>query len=1112
MYHVFFFHSKGGHTMLQRHLCVRLLPIVLVFVGAAWGGVDFPDPVGGWTYVYTGDDDTAGPSGNFDSLDGTWDHDNGSDAWDGTAIGQGSPGGAIALTEGDVAFLRLQDTGDPRDFAMPDPSNRKIFFGHSVTNDIGDVADTWLDDGLTFSFRARVAKTPPLDEVHPDGGGATRPWPADGDGYVTHDGGKGNFGVRQPDGDMLISFALALDSDDDEISSDGLVMPKLNGTSPTSDVDLQDDDDGEINILEVADMTVWHEFWIVIQADASGTGTHAVTIYVDGELTPHEFIVTAGGGNDYDDAYVAMEVGATPQSGAIDIDFFAYKEGIVLPRGALENAYSPSPANGATEVPDTTSLSWLPGDNAATHDLYFGERFEDVNTGAAFIDNRSTTTYTPAELELGTTYYWRVDEQNNDGTVSRGAVWSFTVADFIWVDGFESYTDDIDAGEAIFQTWVDGVENGTGAYVGYELAGNGTFGETTIVHGGKQSMPLSYDNALAPHISEGQAETANLLSGPDWTRKDVKALSLWYRGNPPSFGSFVEAPTGTFTVTGGGTGVGGDADEFHFASREATGGVTVIARVTELTATDPAAMAGVMVRDSLDPDAPTAAVVVTAASGVMYLLRNNSGADMTTVAQEATLTVPVWVRVDVTSGGLTRAFHSSDGSNWTQIGGAQVIGVIGTRYAGLAVASADPGAAATAKFTNVTFPNSSVAPNWAHQDIGISNNAAEPMYVVLTDGNGASGVVVNDDPNAATTIEWTRWSMALQEFADQGVNLAGIQRVDLGIGDKGNPQLGGSGQVFFDDIRLYRSACVPNMIEPIEADLNDDCRVDFLDLEIMIADWLEGDFTRTGQLMVHYELDEGSGAVAGDSSGNSRDGTISGATWTTPGADGTGAALLFNGVAGEVNEPGAAAYLNGLDALTVSLWVKSNVTGTDSGVIIFTDPDGTDQRDIRYDLAGGSGGGTNVIKYGVTCTGGNQENESSGNVQTTEWQHLATTWKSGEVVRLYINGSLDTPSFLDVAEEGVTTGYTKILVGRGGKDADAAWDGRVDDVRVYDWQLSAEDIVTIRNGGHPTPPEIYSPITSPAELFDAEPINTRAVNFNDCAILAGQWLEERLWP
>jgi len=158
-------------------------------------------------------------------------------------------------------------------------------------------------------------------------------------------------------------------------------MNKLNGTSPSADVDLQGETGGNINVLEVADPTLWHEFWIVIQADTTETGTHAVTVYMDGELTPHEFLVTAGTGNDYDDAYINMGVGATPQIGAIDIDFFAYKEGIVLPAGALENAHAPDPANGATDVADTTPLSWIAGDNAVTHDVYFGQTFSDVNDG-----------------------------------------------------------------------------------------------------------------------------------------------------------------------------------------------------------------------------------------------------------------------------------------------------------------------------------------------------------------------------------------------------------------------------------------------------------------------------------------------------------------------------------------------------------------------------------------------------------------------------------------------------------------------------------------------------------------------------------------------------------
>ena len=62
------------------------------------------------------------------SLDGTWSQNNGSDAWDSSVIGEGAPGGASALDDGGEAFLRMQDPGDPRDFDIADPSNRKVSF------------------------------------------------------------------------------------------------------------------------------------------------------------------------------------------------------------------------------------------------------------------------------------------------------------------------------------------------------------------------------------------------------------------------------------------------------------------------------------------------------------------------------------------------------------------------------------------------------------------------------------------------------------------------------------------------------------------------------------------------------------------------------------------------------------------------------------------------------------------------------------------------------------------------------------------------------------------------------------------------------------------------
>ena len=83
---------------------------------------------------------------------------------------------------------------------------------------------------------------------------------------------------------------------------------------------------------------------------------------------------------------------------------------------------------------------------------------------------------------------------------------------------------------------------------------------------------------------------------------------------------------------------------------------------------------------------------------------------------------------------------------------------------------------------------------------GNSDNAAELLYVVLND----SAVVTHDNPDASLVEDWTEWNIDLQEFAAQGVNLANVNTISIGFGDKNNLQAGGSGMVLFDDIRLYR--------------------------------------------------------------------------------------------------------------------------------------------------------------------------------------------------------------------------------------------------------------------------------------------------------------------
>jgi hypothetical protein len=276
-----------------------------------------------------------------------------------------------------------------------------------------------------------------------------------------------------------------------------------------------------------------------------------------------------------------------------------------ITQGAVEN---PDPVNGAVDVTQMPILTWSPGVYGASHEVYFGTDASSLELKGS--GNLGSESYDAGELEWDTTYYWRVDEANNANADSpwTGPLWSFTTANFLTVDDFESYND-LDTTEAasnrIFLAWVDGFDNPAinGSLVGYA---NPPFAEQTIVHGGNQSMPMAYDNAV------GKSEaTLTLTSNSDWTVNGVNTLTIWFRGE--------------------------------------------------------------------------------------------------------------------------------------------------------------------------------------------AANAAENLYAAL---NG-NAVVNHDNPNAAQITSWTAWNIDMQAFADQGVNLANVTSITLGLGNRNNPAAGGVGMMYFDDIRLY---------------------------------------------------------------------------------------------------------------------------------------------------------------------------------------------------------------------------------------------------------------------------------------------------------------------
>jgi len=484
----------------------------------------------------------------------------------------------------------------------------------------------------------------------------------------------------------------------------------------------------------------------------------------------------------------------------------------------------PNPTDGAVGVSPSGVLSWDAGAVAASHDVYFGADADAVrNATTASPEYKGPKAlgeenYDPGELTLSTTYYWRIDEVNgvNPDSPWAGNVWSFTTSDFFVIDDFEGY----DAGEnQIWFSWHDGLGYGTPGTAGY-FAGNGTgaavgdentpsYTEETIVHGGNQSMPIAYDNNKQGYSNYSEVELT-LTDQRDWTAEGVAELSIWFRGNQASVGSFIEGPVGIYTMTASGADIWNQADEFHFAYKMLTGVGSIEAQVLSVDNTDPWAKAGVMIRETLDTGSKFAAVFITPGNGCRFQARTDpdiaATSDTSVVTPEQTaIAAPYWVKIERDIAGNFRGYYSANGTTWQQMSwNPQNISMSSNVYVGLALTSHNNNATCEAMFSNVTITGT-VSRQWTNQDIGIESNSEELLYVAISNSAGAPAVVVHDNPAAATIDTWTEWVIPLSVLADQGIVLTDIERIAIGLGTQSNMTVpGGSGKIFIDDIRLYQ--------------------------------------------------------------------------------------------------------------------------------------------------------------------------------------------------------------------------------------------------------------------------------------------------------------------
>jgi autotransporter-associated beta strand protein len=296
----------------------------------------FPQPVGGWTYVYDGSWTTVQGGTNIGgyhpnvTLDGSWSGNNGSSEWPGDARGAGNgPLGGISTNNG---ILTIEDIN----LGSGTGNNRKIYFTRDFANDPATTnANRILDGGVTISFRARLTQP----DVVPASENTTNTFP---DGWGLFSDGKAHFNVRESGSDSMIGFSLVQQTEPDNgfiFPAAGLTMNRLNGDAPTANVDSGDAAGGVTNVLAL-DPNVFHEFWITIRTNdaTAGNGTHVVNIYVDGATTPSTFNITAGNGDEGANVlngtnFLAIGLNNSAGRGGLDVDFYAYKQGVIAPTG-----------------------------------------------------------------------------------------------------------------------------------------------------------------------------------------------------------------------------------------------------------------------------------------------------------------------------------------------------------------------------------------------------------------------------------------------------------------------------------------------------------------------------------------------------------------------------------------------------------------------------------------------------------------------------------------------------------------------------------------------------------------------------------------------------------
>ena len=470
-------------------------------------------------------------------------------------------------------------------------------------------------------------------------------------------------------------------------------------------------------------------------------------------------------------------------------------------------AHNPNPSNGA-EVQDTwSSISWAPGNTAVSHDVYFGDNFDDVNAGAesTSLGNQTETDIVvgfpgfafPDGLVPGTTYYWRIDEVEADGTTKhKGFVWSFSIPpqtaynpepadgsvsidpndDLSWTEGFGSILHYV-----YFSDNFDEVNNAAGALphgsTRYE-PGPLKLAQTYYWRVDEFDIFETYKGDVWSFTTQGAVSSPSPANGAvDVTQTPVLTWShgIFADSHQIYFGTDIDAVKNADASSSEYKGTGNLGSE-SFDPGQLEWNTTYYWRIDEA--------------NNANADSPWTGLLWSFSTADFLIIDDMEAYNDLNPADPASNRIFLaWLDGfdDPTNGSLVgydnppfaeqRIVHSGNQSMPMSYDNS-----VGKSEATLTLTSN----------RDWTVKGVDTLTIWFR---GSLSNAAETLYVALN-GNAR---VDHDNPDAATLMSWTPWNIDLQAFADQGVNLANVDSITVGL----SSVTGGSGMMYFDDIRLY---------------------------------------------------------------------------------------------------------------------------------------------------------------------------------------------------------------------------------------------------------------------------------------------------------------------